>query len=195
MKVVKVASTKASNHSRVPLMRMQIQALRQAAQSSSDAEGSDNWLDTGTVLTSNMLLGFALELGLKLFYATYHEKAAHGHDLTVLYEGLPDQIRGDISESYATSIEASTPGTIKLYAFRVSKDQPPVPEGPSGGRYDSAAELFKAVSLLFVRARYFFEQVNSEDWAVMAHPIDHVLLMSGVLDVVYDEYLQRGSWA
>jgi hypothetical protein len=141
-----------------------------------------------------MLSGFALELGLKMFYMTYHEKAAHGHDLIALFEGLPDQIRGDISKSYAASLAASTLGTIKLYAFRVSREQPDVPEKAPASRYDSAAELFKAVSLLFVRARYFFEQVHSDDWAIMEHPVEYVCLMSGVLDVVYDEYIRAGSW-
>lgn len=184
----------ASNHSRVPIMRMQIQALRQASRSVGAASRPDDRLDIGAVLTSNMLSGFALELGLKLFYMTFHEKAARGHDLTGLYEGLPDQIRGDISESYSASLEASTLGTIKLYAFRTSPEQPSVPEEWPPHRYDSATELFKAVSLLFVRARYFFEKVGPDDWAIMDHPVEHVLLMSDVLEVVYDEYLRRGSW-
>lgn len=184
------------NHERVPIMRSQIRALTGAAQTAH--KSADQALvndQAGMLLAAGMNAGFALELGLKLFYMTFHERAGWGHDLRKLFFDLPPQIQGDISESYVASLAASSlPATFRLAAFRTSQEPPPKPEGSLSYDITTAQGLFDTAWDAFERGRYFFDKVGPDDWAVTGYPIDHMLLMVGVLDVVYDEYIRRGGF-
>jgi hypothetical protein len=130
-----------------------------------------------------------------MFYMTFYKRGGKGHDLRKLFDKLPEQIRGDIKESYTASLATSTlPATLEAIAFRFSPDVPAKPEnlivrnvGIAEGVIDEAADAFE-------RGRYFYEKIGSEDWAVIAYPIDHMLFLSHVLDTVYDEYSRRGGW-
>jgi hypothetical protein len=184
------------NISRVPIMRSQIRSLRSAAErvhSSLDkASLPDQW---GVFLVAGMNAGFALELGLKLFFMTYHMHAVRGHDLRELFRKLPAQMQGDIRESYAASVVASSlPANIKVLALRTSKQQPEKPKGFKGNDVSNADGLFEDTWDAFEQGRYFFEKVDSDGWVKTGYPIEHMLLMSGVLDLVYDTYLERGGW-
>jgi hypothetical protein len=186
---------RGENHSRVPFMRSKIRALRRAAEALEEAIPEAPERDVvGLVLASSMNAGFALELGLKLFFMTFYKQAAHGHDLMKLFQKLPEQIRGDIVESYAASFAASGQPPVKLYGYKISKEPPKRPAGISGKDFSSAIGLLDEASDAFVVARYFFERVGAGDWAVISHPLHYMLLVSGVLDVVYDEYQKRGGW-
>ena len=101
----------------------------------------------------------------------------------------------DITESYAASLAASSlPRVSRLVAFRMSKEQPSTPDRFQGSDIGTARGLFDDTWDAFERGRYFFDKIGSDNWAVTGYPIDHMLLMSDVLDVVYDEYVRRGSW-
>ena len=184
------------NHSRVPVMRSQIRALRGAAEAAHRSVDKVSTLDQGgIVLTAGMNAGFALELGLKLFYMTFYKRTGWGHDLRQLFRKLPGPMQGDITESYVASLAASSlPPAFRLVAFRMSKEQPSMPDRFQSSDLGTAQGLFDATWDAFERGRYFFDKVASDNWAVTGYPIDHMLLMSGVLDVVYDEYVRRGSW-
>lgn len=187
-----MSDDRSLNHDRVPLMRAQIKTLRHMANHCEEGAGDPYSAQIGAVLVSNMLGGFALELGLKLFYMTFHRKAVHGHELANLFGELPDQIRGDISETYAGSIRNMS--EIKYYGFITSAHVPSPPAETQSASYGSAEEFFKAASKIFVQSRYLFEEVGPNDWTIIPHPISYMTIMSNVLDVVYDEYLARGTW-
>jgi len=148
-------------------------------------------MQAGHMLTANMQAAFALELGLKVFHMTWADKEARGHDLKKLFNGLPQQMQGDIRATYEGSWQ--TLPNVFMLAFRTSPDPPPPPPSPPAASYAKADELFDACSLLFVQARYFYEQVGP-DWAIVHHPIQYMLRMIDVLALVYDEYLKRGGW-
>lgn len=187
---------RSDNHSKVPIMRSQIRALRYAARSANSAVAeSETYERAGEMLAAGMNAGFALELGLKLFYMSYHHRAVRGHDLHKLFAGLPDQIQGDISLSYSTSLEASIlPPTIKFMAFRNSTTPPAKPDRAPKFDPTTAQGLFDFARGAFEGGRYFYDKVNADDWTNAGYPIDHMLLMSEILDVVYDEYIRRGGW-
>lgn len=179
-------------------MRSQIRALRLAAQASHEALSNATPADqSGHMLTAGMNAGFALELGLKLFIKTYRESGIEReHELGRLFKKLPEQIKGDIRESYAASLSASSmPASYPVIGFRTSEQQPSLPSEAPTLDTSNAEDLLSLASKAFVSGRYFFEDVGSEQWSVTGYPINHMLLMSGVLDVVYDAYIQRGGWA
>lgn len=190
-----LSAARRAQVARIPLVRAQVRGLRTAALlAQEEIEKTASEPDkAGLALTSNMLMGFALELGLKLFFMMYVEGVPRGHELHKLYEGLPDQIKDDIAETYS-GISSPAP-TLTRYAFRLSPDapQPPTENGPRP--YGSAQGLFKSASDLFVQARYFYENLSYEAWAIIDQPIQQMARMSEVLDVVFDEYIRRGSWA
>lgn len=183
------------NHSRVPIMRSQIRALRAAAEMAyRQYENAQTHDQVGLILTASINAGLALELGFKLFYATYYRRAGRGHNLQKLFGDLPQRIQADIEASYAESLAKSSLPPIRLLAFRFAQRQPVPPQSLIMLNAGEARGLIALASDAFVRARYFFESVNSNDWAVVAYPVYHMLFLSGVLDTVYDEYIRRGRW-
>jgi hypothetical protein len=130
-----------------------------------------------------------------MFYMTFYKRGGKGHDLRKLFDELPEQIQGDIRESYVASLAASTlPATLGAIALRFSPDAPGKPEKVIGRNVGIAEGVIDEAADAFERGRYFYEKIGSEDWAVIAYPIDHMLFLSRVLDTVYDEYLRRGGW-
>lgn len=181
----------------VPIARSQIRSLRSQAQAAAELAKNSSMADRiGHVLTSVMLAGFSLELGLKIFWMTYYDKPKVGHDLNLLFFDLPDQIRGDISESFLAS-KFDKPD-IELIALKTSPDQrlaPSTPETIESEKYETAEDIICSSSTAFIKARYFFERVGGEDWSIISNPVHYMLALSIVLDVVYDEYVRRGGWA
>lgn len=140
-----------------------------------------------------MLAGLALELGLKLFFMSYFKDGPpRTHLLSQLFNELPAQIRDDIAETYATG-EAQN-SDIKVYAFMNSPTPPAKPEGVHRKNYHDAAAVFDSASDSFVRSRYFFEMIDGSGWSVVDHPIDYMLGMSRVLELVYQTYAKYGGW-
>jgi hypothetical protein len=188
-----IEDQRAARHRRIPLVRGQIFALREAAVFSSEKVGAGPpGMDAGHMLTANMQAAFALELSLKLFHMTYAEAEARGHDLKRLFNELPPKMCEDIRAAYEAPGQALP--NIKAFAFQTSPIQPAPPTSGSGNRYAKADDLFEACSQLFVQARYFYEQVGA-DWVMIDHPMEYMLRMIDVLATVYDGYLERGGWA
>jgi hypothetical protein len=189
-----LAAFKLEMYSQVPLARAQIRSLRAQAEAAADLVGDATDHDAiGRVLTSVMLAGFALELGLKIFPMTYGSKRPRGHNLRKLFDELPEQIRNDISASYAASTFPKP--LVLIYALISTKEQPQVPEGVRRARYDTAENVIEHSADAFTKARYFFEDVRAADWVTISHGVHYMLVLSHILDVVYDEYLKRGGWA
>lgn len=188
------AALRREMHAQVPIARAQIRSLRTLAQTASDLAASSSAPDKiGHVLSAVLLAGFALELGLKIFSMTYRNERPRGHDLQTLFDALPSQIRGDIDATFEAS-EFRKPN-IELIALISSPGVPATPTRTIDTRYDTAENVVRSSAHAFTKARYFFENVQSRDWAIVANPVHYMLILSNVIDVVYDEYLRRGGWA
>lgn len=190
------SATRSTRHSRVPIVRQQIRGLRDAAQRSAELVSLDPKTDDiGHVLAANMNAGFALELGLKLFSMTYADTVPRGHELKKLYDNLPEQIRSDIALTYATGIE-NVLVPIKSFAFQISSTPPSTPTGPvgSGSGWATAEKLFETADRTFEQARYFYEEIKSDQWISIDHPVRYLIAMIDTLDVVYEAYRKAGGW-
>jgi HEPN domain-containing protein len=154
-----------------------------------DLEEGDN---VGFVLASNMNAGFAIELGLKAFYMTFHSEGPPAtHDLLKLYSGLPSHIREAVDARYRTKVVNGPP--IRVYAFKFSVEDPDVPEEANRPVYTSAEACLAGCSNAFVRSRYFFEAMTDADWSIVDNPIFYMTAMVDALDEAYEEAVQLGS--
>ena len=189
-----IGLSQQTRHAQAPIVKAQIAALEYAARETSIRAASAPELDQiGHVLTSNMSAGFALELGLKLFYMTFAPKGPPPtHSLSDLYAGCPRQVCGDIDETYRSNLPTTS---IRMYGLRTSPTRPAAPTATAGSSCENAFSFFDSTDLIFVQARYFFEKVDDVDWSIIDHPIDHMLQMSNVLRVVYDAYGEHGGWS
>lgn len=188
-----LAALKNEMYSQVPIARAQIRSLRtQAEFAASRAANASTSDQIGHVLTSVMLAGFALELGLKVYCMTYGNERPRGHDLKELFDSFPEQVRNDISASFEASIFPKPP--ITVYGFTTAKDQPSAPSEVPESRYDTAENVLLHSATAFTKARYFFEDIKLEHWATIDHAVHYMLALSNVLDVVYDGYVEAGGW-
>lgn len=182
-------------HARHPIVRQQINALLDAARFTSEQAAtvpSSDPAPIGLVLTSNMLMGFALELGLKLFYMTYYKDGpANTHDLLALFEGLPPKIQADVAELYARMPKQDT---IRVHAFITSSVQPSKPTASSTKGYADARSAFESASKLFVQSRYFYETVTDDDWSMIDHPFDSLIALGRALLTAYSSYERQGGF-
>lgn len=176
------------------MVRSQIRALREKSTNAKSIKKNPE--NIGEVLASNMISGFALELGLKIFYMTYSHSVPRHHDLLRLYENMPQQIKDDVALSYAVTYDANQfDKEVKFYAHTFSEKCPEKPQFNLDKSFSTASDLFCNISPIFTQSRYYFETVSNLDWSIIPNPIQHMDLMSGVLDIVHEEYLKRGSWA
>lgn len=184
---------RAARQRRIPLVRGQIIALREAAlHASRQGAVGEPALQAGNVLTSNMLAAFALELGLKVFHLAYAPESAHGHDLYRLFTTLPQQMQDDIRATYTRNLNDLP--NVPVYAFRTAPEMPPAPaQALDAVAYGNADGLLQQCSKLFIDARYFPEQVGGE-WVMIHHPIEYMRHMIDVLITVFDAYLERAAW-
>lgn len=186
---------RTQRHARHPIVREQIIALLDAARFTGEqveTVPSGAPAPIGLVLTSNMLAGFALELGLKLFYMTYRDDGpTNTHDLLALFEGLPPKIQADVATLYARMPKKDT---IRVYALITSPTQPNKPTATSTKGYSDARSAFESASKLFVQSRYFYETVTGDDWSMIDHPYDGLITLCRALITVYASYERQGGF-
>ena len=158
------------------------------------AMGINDEGNPGELLAYLVNAGLSIELYLKaLMIAAHTGRVTKGHDLHQLYQGFPNFLRDFIEFTFLS--QRPTEGwSIKMCAVKFS-DRPP--HGP-GSRPRPAFETFAATLSTtkdaFVRARYFFERVNCDDWSVFEYapgPLDSAML---ALDAAY-QHLLAGSFA
>ncbi len=180
-------------HSQTPIMVAQMRALKEMAQRGSEKATHANSTNVGAILTSNMLAGFALELGLKLFFMTFNESPPpNTHDLKALFATLPPQWRAEIDSAYQSDPRSKADYSVS--GFQVSGAPPITPqEDVTTGSFGNAESFFDSVALIFVRSRYFFEQISETDWAFVSHPIGQMLAMADVLDAFYQHCLSEAK--
>jgi hypothetical protein len=152
-------------------------------------EDGDN---VGFVLASNMNAGFAIELGLKAFYMTFHAKGPPAtHDLVRLYEALPEHVRAEVDVRYRS--KAHNGPDIPVFAFKFSPDEPDVPSRDEGSNYLTTEGCLRGCSSVFVRARYFFEALTPVEWTVLENPIFYMVCMIDALDEAYEFALSKAT--
>ena len=181
-----------------PILRMQVSALRTTSeQAVASLEQNPEADHVGLALTSNLLSGFCLELGLKLFYLTFKDdliphREGWGHNLKQLFENMPPKIRGDIEATFQLNCSIQT---VSVFGLVSSAQAPKPPELPRSYRLGSAGGLFEKAASMFEDARYFYEGFRASSWSTFPHLAPAMNQMSHVLDTVYDEYRRVGGWA
>lgn len=182
-------------HGQVPILRAQIRELRRSANLSiQDNAKLTGYEEIASALNANVLAGLALELGFKAFYMTYFDKPVRGHSLKNLYDKLPQQIQNDIRETYKYLCGTIHRSEIKFYALKTSRDEPELPPQATCPAMDDAINVIALASEIFTQSRYYFEQINGHDWAVVVCPVTQMIALSEVLDCVYDAYIKRNGW-
>jgi hypothetical protein len=146
-------------------------------------------------MNATMLAAFCLELWLKVFYLTYYRDGIKGHHLLTLYEGLPPPIQHDISDCYlqVTKDRGGPPIVISI-GLRTSPMQPDVPEQGPIYTYDTAQDLLSTMSDLFVRYRYFAEEIGGIEWSLFPLPLKPALHLGEAMQAVLTYYERRGGW-
>lgn len=183
------------NRPRAQLVRAQIKDLQATMRRDVDRDFPTQMQGIAAAMNANMVAGFCLELGLKLFFLTYYKEGARGHELLGLFDKLPAPIQADIEDCYAQiSRDHGVIPSIPVFALQTSPNQPAVPSAPPQFSYETARDLLTLVNDLFVRSRYFAEEVGSIDWAMFPLPLSPSLRLSQAMDAVYDFYEKRGGW-
>ena len=187
--------TRGLRHSQTPIMVDQMRALRDMARRAGEGASQASLPDQiGAILTSNMLAGFALELGLKLFFMSFKETPPPGtHNLKTLFDDFPLNWRTAIDSAYRS--DSRSRANYLVTGFQMSGTPPATSqEDVEAGSFGSADAFFDSVSLIFVRSRYFFEEVFAAEWVFVTHPIEQMLAMIDVLDAFYHHVLREAAW-
>lgn len=180
--------------SQVPILRAQIRSLRMQASTAFDLHSNGFKNDRiGHALTSIMLAGFALELGLKQFFMAYRSTVPREHDLYKLFGLLPPKMRDDISRTYAASTFERP--ELMAIALRLSAHRPNPPQNVPASNYDTAEEVVRCAANAFTKSRYFFERINNEVWTTIDFAVPYMLALSETFDVVFDGYKKAGRWS
>lgn len=154
----------------------------------------DRTADIGSMLAALLTIGFCLELYLKAFMTAARDgHVLEGHDLTQLYAEFPLFIKVALEERY--SRDRLGQWTVPVVGLRTSSKQPTVPNDDAAGRsaYGSFETALAALSNAFVRARYFYEEVNGRGWATFDYAVEPALFLVDALDKVFEDW-QKGAF-
>jgi hypothetical protein len=170
------------------------QARAFANLSRSLAMGIKDGGDHGELLAYLVNAGLSIELYLKaLMIGARAGRVTKGHDLDHLYQEFPAFLR-DFLESAFSSNRPAEGWDFTMHALIFSARNPPGPGTRPRPQFETFAATLSATKDACVRARYFFERVNGDDWAIFEHapgPLDAAML---ALDSAY-QHLLAGSFA
>lgn len=175
-----------------PLVISQARAFANVCRSISTAIHEDG--ASGELLAYLVNAGLSIELYLKaLMIAARAGRVTKGHNLDALYKEFPDFLRDFLEFHYTT--KCPTDGwKFTMHALKFSATLPKIPDAHSAPKFGTFADTLHTTKDAFVRARYFFEEIDNTDWAVFAYapmPLDAAML---ALDSAY-EHLLAGSFA
>jgi hypothetical protein len=153
-------------------------------------------VEAGQESNSGMLLAyltnasFATELYFKaLMICGRSGRITTGHDLQNLYNSLPQFLRSHLNQTYK-QLHASTPRIAAFIALKASPHPPTPPVIPVTipllNTFGAAAGSLKDT---FIKARYFFENINDSDWAIFLYAPNEMNSLMGALDTTYEAYL------
>jgi hypothetical protein len=159
------------------------------------AQGMDDSFNDGERLAYQVNAGLSIELYLKaLMIAARGGRVTKGHNLAELYRDFPPFLTEFLEFTYSSRTPVGG-WTIPLKAFRFSASPTP-PEGPDvslAPQFGTFAAAMRTSNNAFVRARYFFEQVTDNNWAIFEYapgPLDAAM---HALDAAY-QHLLAGSF-
>ena len=176
-----------------PLAISQARAFANLARSlaAAIADGGDD----GERLAYQVNAGLSIELYLKaLMIGGRGGLVTTGHHLDKLYETLPSFLKEFLEATYS-SLQPADGWKVSLKAFKFGTT-PAAQRGPGTTprpKFNSFAASMETWSNAFVQARYFFEKVNSDDWAIFEYapgPLDAAMQ---ALDLAY-QHLLAGSF-
>ncbi len=133
---------------------------------------------------------FALELSFKaLMIAGRNGEVTRTHELGALYREFPAFLQADMCKRYEAQLK-KVDDSILVIALKQSAVPP---EKPTRERFDSDYRAFdKAIASVgncFVRARYFLEEIGSEDYAYIEVPTGPITAMQQAIYETYASYL------
>lgn len=142
----------------------------------------------GQMNAVNVLSGLCIELYLKAFMlAGRDEGTIKGHNLEVLFNELPDFLKTPIRMYYQSNFDRNA--TLMQGAIIISENIPddiPVVEAPKLDTFDNA---IKTLSRIFVDSRYFFEELNDQDWIVYGYYYESIQTICLALETILEQYL------
>jgi HEPN domain-containing protein len=173
-----------------PLVISQARAFANGCRSISDGIQENG---TSAELLAYMVnAGLSIELYLKgLMIVARSGRVTKGHDLDALYKEFPDFLRDFLEFTYKAKCPADG-WKLTMHALKFSASEPKVPDVHPAPKFHTFADALHTIKDAFVRARYFFEQVDNVGWSVFAYapmPLDAAML---ALDAAY-EHLLAGS--
>lgn len=145
-------------------------------------------VDAGDALAYLVTAALAIELYIKaIMILGRRGLLTTGHDLGVLISEFPPELMVPLRDAYDTHPTAKT-AQIRLIALRLTSQATPAPpahNGMQGRSYASFDDAIRALADVFVRARYFFEELAGADWAVFDIPADAIEGVLLALERVY----------
>ncbi|NHQ79909.1 hypothetical protein, partial [Elizabethkingia miricola] len=148
--------------------------------------------DFGKVATSNILMGLSIELYLKSFMlAARNEGAVRGHRLDELFNEFPPIFQDDMRRNY----QALSGGeTLIMLGFKLSETCPT--DRPNSDddneSFTTLDEAIRSVANIFVTSRYFFEEVNNRDWAIVTYYYNVASRIAESIKTTLEKFLAGG---
>lgn len=145
-------------------------------------------VDAGSVLAYLVNAGLAIELYFKTFMIS--GRGGHmevGHDLVKLLDSFPPFLRDSFSSLYDAHPTAKS-APVRIVALKLSGSAPETPAHEHAGRYATFDQATASIARIFVDARYFFERLGAQDWAVIAYPTDAVSAILQALEASFQLY-------
>ena len=127
------------------------------------------------VLTFLVLSGLSIELYFKsIMIIAKKGEDTKGHDLKKLYADIPDSVRKCLSKNYLSQITKVSLQYMQ-YATIAKEEQLEVPNRDAPNtKYDTFENAIISISNIFTRSRYFYEEVNKNDYAYIECPMGQI---------------------
>lgn len=111
----------------------------------------------------------AMELYFKaLMIAGRRGTVSEGHDLVFLLDQFPRFLRQSFSSIYDQQLGTEV-GPLEAIALRISPNAPATPNGGPDDSYGSFDDAISSFAHVFVKARYFFEELAAPDWVFFSY--------------------------
>ncbi|AYA65825.1 hypothetical protein [Alteromonas sp. RKMC-009] len=172
------------------------QAVSWSNQANSIRKQLDKRQDTCFLLNFLVCSGLSVELYLKaLMLVGRNGLVTGGHDLLSLYEEFPPFLKHELEAAYHSHVrDISHP--IDVQAIRMSVNRPNTPPDTHrlSSEYNSFETTIKGIKSVFVKSRYFFEQVTTDDYAYIEYPPGQIKAVIFSLHQVYERFI-KGDFA
>lgn len=152
----------------------------------------ENAYPVGKILTANVLIGLSIELFLKCFMIVGRKDGVkRGHGLDELYNEFPSFLKSAIELKYREMPKSKNALMLEI-AIKSSKEQPDAPNiSPLENDLDDFRGWLNSISNIFVKSRYFFEEVNEKQWSVIGYYFEPARAIALTLKTVLDDFIRN----